>query len=342
MLASALHLLGHVLISTTFAFTMITNEEFSLSFRSRLNAVSVSSHVLEKATIKVRCQCGNNAFAVEVERSSPVVRCHCVRCRKFHTSAFASYLKVSRDAIPCDSTSAPVQKYLDSCNEIGPVERLSCGWCNSVLASVPAIETGGPLGGGALLALGCVEDASIPPGLAKEWAHKFEEWKKEESAKWWEAAPSGRPIRGCRAERTLRGGCACGACTFEAWSGSEFQTQHCYCNLCRRLSGSVAQTWIPVYKDGFRWTKEDKLRVVRTTKHGQRHMCTGCGGVMTIVYDDQPYTVWPCAGAIEDDSMPKAEDMSRSLCRAIHICCSMMQPWYELPEDGLPRLKYAG
>lgn len=28
--------------------------------------------------------------------------------------------------------------------------------------------------------------------------------------------------------------------------------------------------------------------------------------------------------------------------RVIHICCSMMQRWYQLPDDDLPRLKYAG
>ena len=31
-----------------------------------------------------------------------------------------------------------------------------------------------------------------------------------------------------------------------------------------------------------------------------------------------------------------------ALCRSIHICCSMMPPWYRLPDDGLPRLPYAG
>eukprot|EP00966_Prymnesium_polylepis_P148459 3429325-Prymnesium_polylepis.1 len=33
------------------------------------------------------------------------------------------------------------------------------------------------------------------------------------------------------------------------------------------------------------------------------------------------------------------EDVSGSACRVIHICVSMIQPWYELPDDGLPRLK---
>ena len=50
--------------------------------------------------------------------------------------------------------------------------------------------------------------------------------------------------------------------------------------------------------------------------------------------------LWPVAGVIDDDSLPK--DMESALCRSIHICCSMMQPWYKIPDDDLPRLKYAG
>ena len=97
---------------------------------------------------------------------------------------------------------------------------------------------------------------------------------------------------------------------------------------------------VPVRPDGFRWTADKALTLVRTTSHGQRHVCTRCGGVLSIVYDSQPDCIWPVAGAIDDASLP--EDVGGSLCRAIHICTSMMPPWYELPDDGLPRLKYAG
>ena len=142
----------------------------------------------------------------------------------------------------------------------------------------------------------------------------------------------------------LRGGCACGACRFEAPADANFQTQHCYCNLCRRQSGSVAQTWVPVRPNTFRWTANDgsKLELVRTTRHGQRHMCKGCGTTMTIVYDSQPDCIWPAAGALDDHAYPAGAALHAALCRSIHICCSMMPPWYRLPDDGLPRLPYAG
>ena len=47
---------------------------------------------------------------------------------------------------------------------------------------------------------------------------------------------------------------------------------------------------------GFEWLRKDTLELVRTTSHGQRHECSRCGGVLTIVYDSQPNTIWPVAG----------------------------------------------
>ena len=46
--------------------------------------------------------------------------------------------------------------------------------------------------------------------------------------------------------------------------------------------------------------------------------------------------VW-CAGAIDDECFEGV-----SFSRIIHISCSHMQRWYELPMDGLPRLIHAG
>ena len=112
------------------------------------------------------------------------------------------------------------------------------------------------------------------------------------------------------------------------------------CRLCRQLSGAVAQTWVPVRPDGFVWSRSETLQLVRTTGHGQRHMCSRCGGVLSIVYDSQPDCIWPVAGSIDDAAMPS--ELGAALCRSIHICCAALQPWYALPDDGQPRLKYAG
>ena len=46
------------------------------------------------------------------------------------------------------------------------------------------------------------------------------------------------------------------------------------------------------------------------------------------------------AGTVSDESMTLAS--GQHVSRVIHICCSMMQGWYELPDDKLPRLRFAG
>merc|ERR1711897_42272 len=108
--------------------------------------------------------------------------------------------------------------------------RLFCRECFSVLATLP-LE--GPKSNSVLLCLGCVDDRSIPKGLSLKWQEDFDEWAPASKASWWTAVPT---KRGGPRTRTLKGSCACGNCAFTAIPGSEFQTQHCYCNLCRRLS----------------------------------------------------------------------------------------------------------
>ena len=310
---------------------MFSSRTYPSTFRSLL-PTDVKPELLKPDNdLRVKCQCGAFSFAVKTAASTPPLRCHCVRCRKFHASAFATLLSLPRapDGLLDDSR---LRKYESPCDGLGkPLSRLFCGNCRSVL--------GATSGDDFYLALGCVEDESIPPPLALSYQTRYESLSADQSAVWWTAKPSnqGRPTA---PPRVLRGSCACGKCAFEAPSGSEFQTQHCYCNLCRRLSGTVGQTWVPVRPTGWRWTRDETLKLIRTTGHGSRHMCEECGTTLTIVYDSQPDCLWPVAGVIDDDSLPK--DMESALCRSIHICCSMMQPWFKIPDDDLPRLKYAG
>jgi len=139
----------------------------------------------------------------------------------------------------------------------------------------------------------------------------------------------------------VTGSCACGDCSYAIPFEPPMELQHCYCKVCRHLSGSAFQTWVPVYHENFVWTRNEPA-LVRTTEHGQRHVCTKCGGVLTIVYDSDPDFVWPAAGGFDDSTLPKEEStVSEYLDRVVHICCIWKQPWYELPNDGLKRIDYA-
>lgn len=65
------------------------------------------------------------------------------------------------------------------------------------------------------------------------------------------------------------------------------ELQHCYCKLCRQLSSAACMTWVPVQSGTLQWEETGGLELVRTTGHGQRHLCTQCGSVMTILYENQ-------------------------------------------------------
>lgn len=319
---------------------MRSEREYDPQFRSVLadpaKASPAAGRVPGEAKLRTVCHCGQLRFESTVRGSGgeapEQVRCYCRRCRRFHSSAFSAFTPVEGPKDWTCGGKAFLQR--DFCAALGEVDRVVCKKCFSKVATLPLSEERRP----ALLALGCVEDASVPEALARHWQVAFTEWEVADGSGWWSAAVSAREGQPRRTTE-VRGGCACGSCAFTCaiFPG---EAQHCYCKLCRQLAGSAAMTWIPCANEDFSWTKTEGLQLVRTTRHGQRHICTKCGGVMTIVYDAQPDCTWPVAGALDDDTLPR--DWDGMWYRVIHICCSMMQPWYRLPDDCLPRLKYAG
>jgi hypothetical protein len=156
----------------------------------------------------------------------------------------------------------------------------------------------------------------------------------------------------------LKGGCACGSCQYEINCEAPLELQHCYCRLCRRLSGSAFMTWISVYLTDFHWTSmisststmttsrniDDGSNILkRYTDHGQRHVCSQCHGAVTIVYDeDCDEVIWIAAGSLFTNHLPgTCQEVSQYLDRVAHICCNSKQSWYMLPNDGMERISDA-
>eukprot|EP00392_Amoebophrya_sp_AT5.2_P016497 g16763.t1 len=109
-------------------------------------------------------------------------------------------------------------------------------------------------------------------------------------------------LKTSRAEVT--GGCYCGAVKFEVKLFPP-ELQHCYCSMCRKLSGAPFQTWAWVYNKHLKWRDEQKqLLFEKTSGEGGRHFCKLCGTGMTIVYDDEKKTTtWLAAGCYDDMSL---------------------------------------
>jgi len=85
---------------------------------------------------------------------------------------------------------------------------------------------------------------------------------------------------------------------------------------------------LQVRRDAFSWLPSSRVRLVRTTCQGQRHVCTECGVALTIVYDAQPDAVWIVAGKLavhvllgvcDTQSLPTR--VARPLCCATCMKC---------------------
>lgn len=229
-----------------------------------------------------------------------------------------------------------MSKYEDHCEHVGPVERIYCKACCSKMATLPLDKENNKLH----VSMGPIDDTTVPEELMKDWQTPRETLKLGSRATWPRAMPK-LTRHGLPPLRYVTGGCSCGHCTYRINFEPPSELQHCYCRLCRQFTGSAFQTWVPVPREGFVWTSEEP-GLVRTTHHGRRHMCKNCGAVLTIVYDDDPDTVWPAAGGFDDETLPKTEkEVSAYMNRIIHICCTWKQGWYKLPDDGMPRVDYA-
>jgi hypothetical protein len=348
---------------------------------------TMQSHSLSTSReIVSKCACGSARLAITVDTETKpsaaadsgevdkqdnavitAVDCHCRACRKYHVSAFTSYLVLPESQVNIQAeTSDSIRIYRDSCSELGEVERLACSECHTKLATRPIEnETTSSDDAKILVNMGSLVDTTIPDKLAFSWRSQRTPWQTSQQASWLNARPEfDEDDHGDEDPEPLAmtGGCACGQHRYRINYQPPQELQHCYCRLCRQLSGGPFMTWIPVYNEDIEWmttnnaesldsatattsttrTPQGEPPLVRTTDHGQRHICTSCGGALTIVYDEQPEMTWPAAGGLDDAAVPvDVATISRTLCNVMHICCRYRQMWYQLPSDGLPRVQEA-
>ena len=275
-------------------------------------------------------------------------------------------------------SSSFLSTYVDTCSQLGTVLRYQCAHCRTKLATQPqpqndneedANDDPPPYGSDQyFLNLASARDDSLPKKWTKQWrAFRFP-WQYANQCVWTRATAEyddddeSSDDEGDDDERGnpfyLTGGCACGSYRYQLKYPSAdsacTELQHCYCRICRRLSGGPFQTWMPVMRSRFSWVPptNSTTRATRAesashepplhryTGHGRRHVCEHCGGVLTILYDaDGEDVIWPAAGGLDDSSLPATkEDMSKHLYGVCHICCRFRQEWYALPNDGYSRI----
>lgn len=72
-----------------------------------------------------------------------------------------------------------------------------------------------------------------------------------------------------------RGGCACGTVRFEA-RGEPWRTGLCHCLTCRKAHGSPLNAFAVFPVEAV--TITGRTGVFRSSEHGRRFFCRGCGG----------------------------------------------------------------
>ena len=288
---------------------------------------------------------------------------------------------------PNGSETSFLTTFDDVCQHLGPVIRYQCSHCRTKLATRPAlpgregVAEDRPYGSDQyFLNLASARDDSLPKKWTKQWrAFRFP-WQYANQCVWTRARAEGHYSDSSSSSSSgsddsdddeedeadvqninhykITGSCSCGTYRYQinypSLEDASTELQHCYCKLCRRLSGGPFQTWMPVGREFFTWLPRTDAPnqetappheppMHRYTDHGRRHVCDHCGGVLTIVYDaDGDEVVWPAAGGLDDSSLPKTkEEMSKHLYGICHICCRYRQSWYALPNDGYAHIAEA-
>jgi hypothetical protein len=345
---------------------------------------STGSNVPNKIIISSKCSCESVLVEFRYDitplanghNDAALIDCHCVSCRRFHVTAFVRYLEIPENDVSVLGDS--VVRFRDSCAEAGPVHRIYCRRCSSKLltSAIDSVDSTTARKSTVLINLGSVDIDSVPRNIAAQWRKSLaKQWRPNMEASWTRAVPLRRPAKAEPPLITASGGCTCGACQYEFNFFAPAEVQHCYCNLCRQLSGGMFMSWVPVpeARQNFRWIQEASVTIdnaatpqrasapetsrsatrpisagepplVRYTDIGQRHACSQCGSILSILYDsentlDDDAMIWLAAGGFDSVRFPfKVEPY---LDRVLHICCRFKPYWYVLPDDDMPRVKDA-
>ena len=126
---------------------------------------------------------------------------------------------------------------------------------------------------------------------------------------------------------TLKGGCLCGAVTYEA-TGSPTRFYHCHCARCRKATGTGHATNLFLQPGTLRWLSgEQQLREFKVpeAKRFTNHFCAHCGGRVPRQPAGSDVVMIP-AGSL-DDAPPIAPQA--------RIFSASRAPW-SCTGDGLP------
>ena len=131
----------------------------------------------------------------------------------------------------------------------------------------------------------------------------------------------------------LTGGCLCGGVRYEA-VGEPTMTGHCYCDDCRKASGSGFIPFMSYDAAALRFSGEPRQFVSKSARGSDstRNFCANCGGLVFggVIGESTSFTIY--AGSLDDATAFKP---------AIAIFAAKRPAWAVIPDemvvfDGMP------
>ncbi|MEO8603626.1 MAG: GFA family protein [bacterium] len=267
---------------------------------------------------RASCLCGDITWNF-TRAPQFMVHCHCGRCRKMHGSAFATYVGGPAQDVTIDGEAV---RFKSS----EALERAFCGRCGAVAAGVEGERMLAPAGN-------FLEDpvtrpqahifvASKPP-----WFEILDTLPQHAAFPDDRAAlpdrppldPPGRP----------RGSCLCGNVAYVV-DGPPICAANCHCGRCRRGRAAAHASNLFLAAAGLRFTRgADQLAAYKVpeAKSFTQVFCRICGSKMPRLDPVRGIAVVPMGG-LDDDPGIRPQ---------VHIFTADVAPWFEIPDDGLPR-----
>lgn len=127
--------------------------------------------------------------------------------------------------------------------------------------------------------------------------------------------------------QTFTGGCLCGAVRYSC-DGEAIMAGHCYCEDCRRSSGSARCSHLAVPAAAVKLTGEvkDYLRPAESGNVVTRRFCPTCGAAIASTNEAMPGLVFLRASSLDDLEVFKPQ---------MHVW-TIRAPSWDKPNDGLP------
>ena len=135
------------------------------------------------------------------------------------------------------------------------------------------------------------------------------------------------------AQFTLKGGCLCGAVTYEV-TGEPKRFYHCHCSRCRKATGTGHASNLFFQPGALRWLRgEERVRIFKVpeAKRFTNSFCATCGSRLPRQAKDSDIVLIP-AGSLDDEAPIKPQARIFSGSRASWSCGDDAIPVYpELP-----------